>query len=143
MEPLILLMALHDSVLETIATTTSIALLGPNNCLGTTCVREQEEANQEAKAGDPEDTVMDPPLRNVEFTAVQLGRRLGVVPVFTHFLRCVWTKARNILCFLVHDNSPLIFSLTIFSLADCNDFFLLYSFTGLFRVKFMPCFSSI
>lgn len=49
--------SLYESVLKTIATTTSIALLDPYTCLGMTLCEEdageQAKVNHQAKAGDP------------------------------------------------------------------------------------------
>lgn len=147
---------LHESILETIATTTSIAVLGPNNCLGTILCERRMPANRKR-------------------SVTGLSRWSVMTQLWTchwgtwNLLRCNWEEVLGIYpspltppdvsgprleissALPVHDNSFLIFSLIIFSLAGCEVFFffysftfpLFYSFTGLFWVKFMRCFPSI
>lgn len=83
-------------VLETIATATSIALLGPYNCLGTILYERAMLGNMKKPITRLIQVihyviVMELlPLRNVKCTLTWLEEVLGgEVPVSTHILRCV------------------------------------------------------
>ena len=89
-------------------------------------------------------TVIDPPLRYMEFTWCSWEEVLGMHQSTFTPSEVSGPRLEIPFALVVHGNSPLMFSLVIFLLTGCHDlFFLFYSFTGLFRVKFMPYFSSI